>query len=203
MSFTITQSRAERTAHSYAGSLYLLPSDEEERQRYASCLPLPVTSLYLTYPSTLIRLLAQHQLYTRILSGRLIIPPISLSEKDEVLDIGTGAGKPSSPLSSYLAPTTSRPHMKQVHGSPTPVPTSQKPSNSTASTSNHACSPTTPPSHPTSISPSAPPPISRPTGPPNLPSSTNVSSSALTPAINGNAASTKCSACSHRGGTFS
>ncbi|KAG8217007.1 S-adenosyl-L-methionine-dependent methyltransferase [Butyriboletus roseoflavus] len=70
MSLITTQSPAERKAHSYAGSLYLLPSDEEERQR----------------------LLAQHQLYTRILSGRLIIPPISVSEKDEVLDIGTGAG---------------------------------------------------------------------------------------------------------------
>ena len=34
MSSTITvQNLAERTAHSYTGSLYLLPSDEEERQR--------------------------------------------------------------------------------------------------------------------------------------------------------------------------
>lgn len=43
------------------------------------------------------RLLVQHQLYTRLLSGRLILPPISFSEKDEVLDIGTGAGKPPLP----------------------------------------------------------------------------------------------------------
>ncbi|KAG6377298.1 hypothetical protein JVT61DRAFT_15085 [Boletus reticuloceps] len=70
MSVTISQSPVERTTHSYAGSLYLLPSDEEERQR----------------------LLAQHQLYTRLFSGRLIFPPISFSEKDDVLDIGTGAG---------------------------------------------------------------------------------------------------------------
>ncbi|KAF8437905.1 hypothetical protein L210DRAFT_2293357 [Boletus edulis BED1] len=70
MSVTISQSPTERTTHSYEGSLYLLPSDEEERQR----------------------LLVQHQLYTRLFSGRLIFPPISFSEKDEVLDIGTGAG---------------------------------------------------------------------------------------------------------------
>ncbi|KIJ59953.1 hypothetical protein HYDPIDRAFT_32684 [Hydnomerulius pinastri MD-312] len=67
MSSTVT---AERTAHSYSGSLYLLPSDEQERER----------------------LLKQHQLYTRLFSGRLIFPPVSLSENAEILDIGTGAG---------------------------------------------------------------------------------------------------------------
>ncbi|KAF8554998.1 S-adenosyl-L-methionine-dependent methyltransferase [Imleria badia] len=67
---TTSQSSVERTAHSYAGSLYLLPSDEEERKR----------------------LLIQHQLFTRLLSGRLVLPPISFSDKDDVLDIGTGAG---------------------------------------------------------------------------------------------------------------
>ncbi|KIJ59966.1 hypothetical protein HYDPIDRAFT_99713 [Hydnomerulius pinastri MD-312] len=67
MTSTVT---AERTAHSYPGSLYLLPSDEPERER----------------------LLKQHQLYTRLFSGRLIFPPVSLSESAEILDIGTGAG---------------------------------------------------------------------------------------------------------------
>ncbi|KAF9232584.1 S-adenosyl-L-methionine-dependent methyltransferase [Melanogaster broomeanus] len=70
MSLTSTQTAVERTAHSHSGSFYLLPSDEEERQR----------------------LLEQHQLYTRLCSGRLISPPVTLSEKDEILDIGTGAG---------------------------------------------------------------------------------------------------------------
>ncbi|KAF8547161.1 S-adenosyl-L-methionine-dependent methyltransferase [Imleria badia] len=85
MSFTTTQPPVERTAHSYAGSLYILPSDEEERQRYA-----PPTST--TSHLTLRRLLGQHQLYTRLLSGRLVIPPIAFSDKDDVLDIGTGGG---------------------------------------------------------------------------------------------------------------
>ncbi|KAF9225632.1 S-adenosyl-L-methionine-dependent methyltransferase [Gyrodon lividus] len=70
MSLTLEQSPAERTAHSYSGSLYLLPSDEEERQR----------------------LLKQHELYTRLVSGRLILAPISLSGNEDILDIGTGAG---------------------------------------------------------------------------------------------------------------
>ncbi|KAF8554950.1 hypothetical protein OG21DRAFT_1508234 [Imleria badia] len=49
---TTSQCSVERTAHSYAGSLHLLPSDEEERQRLL----------------------------------------ISFSDKDDVLDIGTGRG---------------------------------------------------------------------------------------------------------------
>ena len=61
-------------------------------------------------PITLARLIEQHKLYTRILSDRLIFPPISFSENDEVLDIGTGAGKliplfPKTPAS--IAPTMS------------------------------------------------------------------------------------------------
>ncbi|KIJ04369.1 hypothetical protein PAXINDRAFT_94790 [Paxillus involutus ATCC 200175] len=71
MSLTVTQSSTERTAHSYSGSLYLLPSDDAERQS---------------------RLLKQHQLYTRLFSGRLIFPPVSLSSNEEILDIGTGPG---------------------------------------------------------------------------------------------------------------
>ncbi|KAF8548707.1 hypothetical protein OG21DRAFT_1526323, partial [Imleria badia] len=70
MSLTTTLRAVKRTAHLYAGSLYILPYDEEERQR----------------------LLGQHQLYTRLLSGRLVITPTALSDKDDVLDIGTGGG---------------------------------------------------------------------------------------------------------------
>ncbi|KAF8843875.1 S-adenosyl-L-methionine-dependent methyltransferase [Paxillus ammoniavirescens] len=70
MSLTVTEGSSERITHSYSGSLYLLPSDDAERQR----------------------LLEQHQLFTRLFSGRLIFPPISLSGKEEILDIGTGAG---------------------------------------------------------------------------------------------------------------
>ena len=34
----------------------------------------------------------QHKLYTRLLSGRLIFPPVHFTDNQEVLDIGTGAG---------------------------------------------------------------------------------------------------------------
>ncbi|KAH7888626.1 S-adenosyl-L-methionine-dependent methyltransferase [Phlebopus sp. FC_14] len=70
MSSTQTQIPAERTAHSFSGSQYILPSDEEERER----------------------LVRQHQLYTKLFSGRLIFPPVVLSANLEILDIGTGAG---------------------------------------------------------------------------------------------------------------
>ncbi|KAG9310004.1 S-adenosyl-L-methionine-dependent methyltransferase [Chiua virens] len=88
MSLITTQSLGERTTHSYAGSLYLLPSDEAERERCVICYLTPEDYS----PVPLIRLLAQHRLYTRLLSGRLILAPITLLDKDEVLDIGTGAG---------------------------------------------------------------------------------------------------------------
>lgn len=141
------------------------------------------------------RLLGQHQLYTRVLSGRLFFPPISFSEKDDVLDIGTGAGKPTPPRRS--APTHPP---RQAPGSATHARTSPSPSSSTASTSNRASSQTTPASPPTSTSPSAPRPPSRPIGPPSSPSSTSACSSALTRSISGDAASTRCTACSRRAG---
>jgi len=165
MSLTTTQSPVERTAHSYTGSLYLLPSDDEERQRY-------VRSAMSASYSSLCRLLAQHQLYTRLLSGRLILPPISFSNTGEVLDIGTGAGKPSLfKKKTYTDDVTPI----QAHGSAMPGHTSPKRSSSTASTSNRASSPVIPPSPPTSTFPSAPRPTSQPTGLPNLPSLINVS----------------------------
>ncbi|KAH0826759.1 hypothetical protein J3R83DRAFT_5169 [Lanmaoa asiatica] len=84
---------------------------------YISCPPtrrnargmLHPTSLSLTiHPdSTPVRLLTQHKLYTRLVSGRLILPPISFTEKDEVLDIGTGAGKPPPALHPSHAPRPS------------------------------------------------------------------------------------------------
>ncbi|KAH7887183.1 hypothetical protein F5I97DRAFT_1807411 [Phlebopus sp. FC_14] len=58
-----------RTTHSYPGALYLLPSDDDEQRRLAR----------------------QHQLYKKLLGGRIIFPDISFSANAEILDIGTGS----------------------------------------------------------------------------------------------------------------
>ncbi|KAN0084059.1 S-adenosyl-L-methionine-dependent methyltransferase [Tylopilus felleus] len=58
-----------RATHSYPGAMYLLPSDNDEKERLAR----------------------QHQLYKTLFGGRIIFPAISLSPSSEVLDIGTGS----------------------------------------------------------------------------------------------------------------
>ena len=87
MDLSTIDNTAERTAHSYPGSLYLLPSDEEERERY-TCF-----SFGKDHPAHLVRLSIQHRLYTRLVSGRLVLPHISISGNDKVLEIGAGTGK--------------------------------------------------------------------------------------------------------------
>ncbi|KAF9232580.1 hypothetical protein BU15DRAFT_81083 [Melanogaster broomeanus] len=79
-------SAAERTAHSYSGSLYLLPSDEEERQRY--CSSSLVCIFYSTYNQTLGTASTVYQAFL----GSLIFLPVTFAGKEEILDIGTGAG---------------------------------------------------------------------------------------------------------------
>lgn len=51
MSSTTTETLVqERTAHNYKGSLYLLPSDEEESQRYA-LLPYHLQRINIPLPA--------------------------------------------------------------------------------------------------------------------------------------------------------
>ncbi|KAF9232579.1 hypothetical protein BU15DRAFT_81082 [Melanogaster broomeanus] len=59
-----------RATHSYPGALYLLPSDDDEKDRLAR----------------------QHQLYKTLFGGRIVFPTIAFSPTAEVLDIGTGSG---------------------------------------------------------------------------------------------------------------
>ncbi|KIJ10168.1 hypothetical protein PAXINDRAFT_86429 [Paxillus involutus ATCC 200175] len=62
-------SQTYRATHSYPGALYLLPSDDDEKERLAR----------------------QHQLYKTLFGGRIIFPAISFPPNAEVLDIGTGS----------------------------------------------------------------------------------------------------------------
>ncbi|KIJ59954.1 hypothetical protein HYDPIDRAFT_99653 [Hydnomerulius pinastri MD-312] len=62
-------SQKYRTTHSYPGALYLLPSDEDEKERLAH----------------------QHQLYKTLFGGRVIFPNIVFPPNAEVLDLGTGS----------------------------------------------------------------------------------------------------------------
>ncbi|KAG9310003.1 hypothetical protein JVU11DRAFT_10037 [Chiua virens] len=71
------------------------------------------------------RLLVQHQLFTHLLSGRLILAPIILSDKDEALDIGTGAAN----IGAWLCDArTHLPESVQLYGidiESTPLPALQ------------------------------------------------------------------------------
>jgi SAM-dependent methyltransferase len=62
--------KAERTYHNFPGSKYILPADEEERER----------------------LRFQHQLIRAYDEGKLLFVPYVPQEGDTILDIGTGTG---------------------------------------------------------------------------------------------------------------
>ncbi|KAH7920864.1 S-adenosyl-L-methionine-dependent methyltransferase [Leucogyrophana mollusca] len=61
--------RPGRYAHSFPGAQYLLPADEEERSRLA----------------------LQHELFKRVMGGRIILPSMSFDPDAEILDSGTGS----------------------------------------------------------------------------------------------------------------
>ncbi|KAH9934276.1 uncharacterized protein B0H18DRAFT_870049 [Fomitopsis serialis] len=64
----------ERRYQSYPGSNYVLPSDDAERHRRSR------------------RLALQHKLLTQVLESRLILPDVTISPEDHILDSGTGSG---------------------------------------------------------------------------------------------------------------
>ncbi|KAF5322653.1 hypothetical protein D9619_001283 [Psilocybe cf. subviscida] len=69
-SVTITAKPIDHIARHREGNVYLLPSDELEAQR----------------------LQLQHGLLRELFEGRIVYPPVTINDGDEVLDIGTGNG---------------------------------------------------------------------------------------------------------------
>ncbi|KAF9232578.1 S-adenosyl-L-methionine-dependent methyltransferase [Melanogaster broomeanus] len=66
---TVSTTETYRTTHSYPGALYLLPSDNDEKERLAR----------------------QYQLYKTLFGGRIVFPTISFPPNSAVLDVGTGS----------------------------------------------------------------------------------------------------------------
>jgi len=84
----------DQTHPAVAKSLYILPTDEQERRR----LDYSLTWMTTTDKSEHNRLEVQHEVLRNAFGGRIVFAPIELHAGDKVLDNGAGSGLWSSEI---------------------------------------------------------------------------------------------------------